>query len=231
MTQIHFIGGEKGGVGKSLVARVLAQYMIDRDLPFLGFDTDRSHGALMRFYSGYASPVLVDRYEALDAIIEAAVAQPERRILVDLAAQTHDPLVKWMDDADVINLVAELGLRLNYWHVMDSGKDSVDLLHKLLDRFGSSLNYVLVRNEIRGNDFSLLERSGEQARAITLGARVVTLKHLSDGAMSKIDAASSSFWNASTATDAGGAGLGLMDRQRVKMWLRDAYAALDAAGV
>ena len=104
MAKIHFIGGEKGGVGKSLMARVLAQYLIDRGEPFIGFDTDRSHGALMRFYSGYASPVIVDRYEALDAIMEAAVEQPERRILVDLAAQTHDPLVRWMDDSGVLNL-------------------------------------------------------------------------------------------------------------------------------
>jgi hypothetical protein len=94
MAHIHFIGGEKGGVGKSLVARLIAQFFIDREIPFLGFDTDRSHGALMRFYSGYASPVLVDRYEMLDTLIEAAVDQPDRRILVDLAAQTHDPLVR-----------------------------------------------------------------------------------------------------------------------------------------
>lgn len=32
MAHIHFIGGEKGGVGKSLVARILAQYLIDVDL-------------------------------------------------------------------------------------------------------------------------------------------------------------------------------------------------------
>src|SRR5262252_3568750 len=101
MAQIHFIGGEKGGVGKSLMARVLAQYFIDRNLPFLGFDTDRSHGALMRFYAGYASPVLVDRFESLDAIMEAAVEQPERRILVDLAAQTNDPLLRWIDESGV----------------------------------------------------------------------------------------------------------------------------------
>jgi len=66
---IHLIGGEKGGVGKSLVSRLLAQHFIDRGVSFTGFDTDRSHGALMRFYAGYASPVLVDRYEALDAIV------------------------------------------------------------------------------------------------------------------------------------------------------------------
>ena len=63
-------------------------------MPFLGFDTDRSHGSLMRFYAGYASPVLVDRYEALDTIIESSIDQPGRRVLVDLAAQTHDPLVQ-----------------------------------------------------------------------------------------------------------------------------------------
>ncbi|MEO8807210.1 MAG: mobilization protein [Burkholderiaceae bacterium] len=231
MAHIHFIGGEKGGVGKSLMSRVLAQYMIDRDIPFIGFDTDRSHGALMRFYSGYASPVLVDNIEALDTIIEAAAEQPERRVLVDLAAQTHDPLVKWMDDAGVLNLADEMGMTIHYWHVMDSGKDSVDLLKKLLDRFGTGMKYVLVRNQIRGNDFSVLEQSGEQARAVQLGAQVVSVKKLGDSVINRIDAGSSSFWKAKNPQDPNGGGLGLMDRQRVKAWLRDVYREIDDVGV
>ncbi len=231
MAHIHFIGGEKGGVGKSLMSRVLAQYMIDREIPFIGFDTDRSHGALMRFYSGYASSVLVDNIEALDTIIEAAAEQPERRVLVDLAAQTHDPLVKWMDDAGVLNLADEMGMTIHYWHVMDSGKDSVDLLKKLLDRFGTGMKYVLVRNQIRGNDFSVLEQSGEQARAMQLGARVVSIKKLGDSVINRIDAGSSSFWKAKNPQDPNGGGLGLMDRQRVKAWLRDAYREIDDVGV
>ena len=231
MAHIHFIGGEKGGVGKSLTARVLAQYMIDKEIPFLGFDTDRSHGALMRFYAGYASPVVMDSVEALDVIVEAAAEAPDRRILVDLAAQTHDPLVKWMEDTGVVELAAEMGMPIYYWHVMDSGKDSVDLLAKLLDRFGSSLQYVLVRNQVRGNDFSVLEQSGQQARALDMGAKVVTLKKLHDGVIQKIDAGSSSFWKARTPQDADSGGLGLMDRQRVKMWLRDVYSELDNVGL
>ncbi len=232
MSNIHFIGGEKGGVGKSLVARVLAQYMIDKQLPFLGFDTDRSHGALMRFYAGYASPVLVDRYEALDAIIEATEDQPQRRILVDLAAQTHEPLVRWMDDSGVLNLIDEMGSNIHYWHVMDTGKDSVDLLKRLIDRFGPGLKYVLVRNQIRGNDFSVLEQSGEQARALSLGAKVVTIRRLHDSVINKIDANSSSFWKAKTAhDDEGPHGLGLMERQRLKMWLRDVYREIDEVEV
>ena len=56
MASINFIGGEKGGVGKSVTARVLAQYFIDKGVDFTGFDTDRSHNSFNRFYADYASP-------------------------------------------------------------------------------------------------------------------------------------------------------------------------------
>ncbi len=231
MANIHFIGGEKGGVGKSLVARVLAQYFIDNQKPFTGFDTDRSHGALMRFYSGYASPVLVDRFEALDAIVESAVEKPDHTILVDLAAQTHEPLEKWMDESGVLELAEESALGLYYWHVMDSGKDSVDLLAKLLDRFGKRLQYILVLNQLRGDDFSTFKNSGVEAKALELGARTVSIKKLHDGTIQKIDATSSSFWAAKNSADKATTGLGLMDRQRVKTWLAAAYKEIEAIGV
>jgi hypothetical protein len=229
MSKIHFIGGEKGGVGKSLVSRLLAQYMIDRQIPFLGFDTDRSHGALMRFYAGYASPALVDRYEALDTIVEAAIAEPGRRVLVDLAAQTHDFLVNWMDESGVLDLAEESSVAVRYWHVMDAGKDSVDLLKRLLDRFGPRVQYTIALNHLRGDDFAILKQSGELARAEELGATVVHIRKLHDGTINKIDAASSSFWAAKTPADHNI--LGMMERQRLKTWLRDAYLELDKAGV
>jgi len=229
--RIHLIGGEKGGVGKSMVARLVAQHFIDQNVPFIGFDTDRSHGSLMRFYMGYASSVLVDRYEALDAIIEAAIEQPARRVLVDLAAQTNEPLGRWIDDSGVLDLADVSGVAIHYWHVMDAGRDSVDLLKKLLDRFGARLRYVLVRNHLRGDDFSLLERSGELERALALGARVVDIRHLHDAVVQKIDASNASFWAARNGSGGltgpeAGAGLGLMERQRLKLWLGHAQAEL-----
>jgi hypothetical protein len=229
-THIHLIGGEKGGVGKSVLARLLAQYFIDNGKSFTGFDTDRSHGALMRFYSDYASPVLVDRFEALDAIVESAIEHPGQRVLVDLAAQTHDPLVRWMEESGVLELAAEAGVQINYWHVMDAGRDSVDLLERLIDRFEDRLRYVIVLNELRGDDFGHLERSGQFERAKALGARVVHLKHLQDAVLRKIDAANSSFWAARTLPSNEGPKLGLLERQRLKMWLAHAGAQIAAVG-
>ena len=230
-SKIHLIGGEKGGVGKSMVARLLAQYFIDHGMPFVGFDTDRSHGALLRYYAGYASPVLADSYEALDAIVESAAEQPGRRVLVDLAAQTHAPLVQWMADSGVLDLADVNGMTVYYWHVMDPGRDSVDLLARLLDQFGPRLHYVLVRNQIRGDDFGQLDKSGEQARALAFGAQVITLKHLHDPVVQKIDAANASFWAARNNTAKDGPGLGLMERQRLKIWFNHAMAEIGKVAV
>jgi hypothetical protein len=231
MSKLHFIGGEKGGVGKSLVARVLAQYLIDHEQPFLGFDTDQSHGALLRFYRDFAAPVAIDRYESLDRIIEAVVAEPERRILVDLAAQTHPFLMRWMEDSGLLDVAEEMGIELNYWHVMDSGQDAVDLLGQLLDRFGSRLPLVLVLNEIRGDRFELLETSGQRSRAKDLGAREISIRHLQDAAMHKIDGHSSSFWAAIHNSRKEHPSLGLLERQRVKIWLNRAYQEIDKLSV
>jgi hypothetical protein len=231
MATIHLIGGEKGGVGKSVVARVVAQYLIDKPLPFVGFDAERSNGALTRFYAGYASQVALDTYESLDGIVEAAVEEPDRRILVDLAARSHEPLTRWIDDSGLLETAGELGVSLRYWHVLDSGKDGVVLLEKLLDRFGDRLRYVLVQNEVRGDDFALLEHSGQKQRALHLGASVISLRRLHDAAMRKIDAHDASFWAACHNDQKDVHGLGLMDRQRVRMWLRHAYGQLDAVEV
>jgi hypothetical protein len=231
MTNIHLVGGEKGGVGKSVVARLLAQYMIDNSIPFLGFDSDRSHGALLRFYAGYASPVLVDKYESLDVIVEAASEQPERRVLVDLAAHTNDQLTQWMQDSQLLEVAPEIGLNIRYWHVMDSGRDSVELLKRLLDRHGNRLNYTLVLNQLRGDDFRILELSGQKERAMELGASVITLKRLHETSMMKIDASSASFWAIANKSEADNSGLRILERQRVKLWLTHAYAEIAKPGV
>jgi hypothetical protein len=226
MSYIHFIGGEKGGVGKSLVARVLAQYFVDRSIPFTGFDTDKSHGALLRFYADFAAPAVLDRHDSLDPVIEHALEDPQRRILVDLAAQTQQSLGKWLDDADVVGLAQEHGLTLTWWHVMDAGRDSVDLLRQWLDQFGGRIKLVLVLNEVRGDRFEILEASGELARAEALGASVISLRRLPDTTMQKIDQHGVSFWAAVNHPDRAASGLGLLERQRVKVWLNRAYGEM-----
>ena len=230
MSSLNFIGGEKGGVGKSVVARLLAQYLIDKELPFMGFDTDRSHTSFTRFYADYAAPVLVDSYEGLDQVVSVFenVNEGETpRVIVDLAAQTAAPLTRWIQDSDLLPLLADMGVAVNFWHVADAGKDSVDLLDRLLDAYGVGPNYLIVKNMGRGTDFSELEASNAMAKALELGARTVTLAQLHEASMRKIDRQNASFW-AAIHNRSDDEALGLLERQRVKNWLKKTYESFDA---
>jgi hypothetical protein len=230
MSSLNFIGGEKGGVGKSVVSRVLAQYFIDKGRPFIGFDTDRSHTSFTRFYADYASPVIVDSYEGLDLIASAFEETPldgaEKSVIVDLAAQTAAPLTRWVKDSDVFSVLAEMGVTVNFWHVADAGKDSVDLLGRLINTFGTGPNYFVLKNLGRGSDFSQLDESAALEKALTLGARVITLAQLHEASMRKIDRQNASFWSALN-NRSGEDSLGLLERQRVKNWLKKTYDTFD----
>jgi hypothetical protein len=226
MSSIHLIGGEKGGVGKSVVARVFAQYCIDHKFAFTVVDADRSHGAMKRFYSEFATDGDLDEFETSDLILQHAL-DADQRVLVDLPAQSDRLLAKWMTRNGIVELAAENQIPITFWHVLDDGRDSLGLLHATLTTHGSSVNYCVVKNFGRGNNFSTFEKSETKNLVEQLHGKVLTLDELHKPTMLKIDLANASFWNAINNKD----GLGLIERHRVKVWLRNAYKELDRAGI
>jgi hypothetical protein len=222
MSAVNFVGGEKGGVGKSVVSRLIAQYFIDHKIPFLGFDTDRSHASFQRFYGAFADHTVIDDYASLDRIAEAVTEDPHRQVLVDLAAQTMPPLSRWIEDSGLVSLLAEQQISVRFWHVMDDGMDSLAQLEKLLTRYGASVSYVIVLNHGRGADFSSFHDSEIKRTAINYGASIIELRCLHETSMRKIDRLNASFWAAVNhrGTDES---LGLLERQRVKIWLARTY--------
>jgi len=232
MSSIHFIGGEKGGVGKSVVSRVLSQFFLDNNLLYAGFDADQSHGTLTRFYPEFTESVNLNDFESADTIIETASEQ-DINVVVDMPAQSERFLDQWMDENEVSELSNELGLQNVYWYVVDDGMDSARLAAKFLRRYSASLPCVIVRNYGRGEDFSNLEKALDEG-GVTATA-IMDLPGLHAGTMRKIDKLNLSFWGAGHLTDNDAGTLSMMERQRSRVWLKKAYSqiagALTAAGV
>jgi hypothetical protein len=227
MSTVHLVGGEKGGVGKSVVARLLAQSSIDRGLRFAALDADQSHGSLVRSYADFAQSIDLERLESADQILDRALGA-ERRVVVDLPAQSHRALRRWIDATDVLAYARDMDVRLVLWHVTDGGFDSVAHLERLLDDFGNSVEYVVVKNEGRSKDFSQLEASRAYQRVLAAGGRVATLPELDPSVMYQIDRHGSSFWAAVNVTE-GERALPVLERRRAKLWLERSEAALEDA--
>jgi hypothetical protein len=225
VSHIHFIGGEKGGVGKSVVARLLAQRFVDRSLPFAALDADRSSGALLRYYGDYTQPIDLRDLESADQIMDRALGA-DRRVLVDLPAQSARELWSWLSGANVLEFAREMGVRLSLWQVSDGGFASLSAVEQGVTLFGDRVQHFLVRNHGRGRDFSQLDASAGFRRLTELSANVFELPELEPNAMYAIDRFGSSFWAAIHRTE-GEEALKPLDRQRVRLWLERCYAGLD----
>ena len=226
MSKVHLIGGEKGGVGKSVVSRLLAQYCIDNAMPFTVVDADRSHGAMKRFYAEFANEGDLDDFETTDLILQLALDQ-DQRVIVDLPAQSDRLLANWMTRNGIIELAAENQIPITFWHIMDDGKDSLGLLHSTLTTYGSSVNYCVVKNLGRGNNFAAFDKSETKNMVEQLHGKILVLDELHKPTMQKIDLMNASFWNAINNKD----GLGLIERHRVKVWQRNAFKEFARAGI
>ena len=233
MSKIHFIGGEKGGVGKSVVARLLVQWHIDKNLPFAAVDADESHGALMRHYATFARAVDLTSAESADAIISLALDK-DQRVIVDLPAQSDRLVAAWLNEAAVLDLAEESGVDVVFWHVMDDGKDSIGTLGRLLDRHAAkgrpNVRFVIVENLGRGKEFSLFDRSPVRAAASAAGAVTIQIPELYAPAMRKVDRSDGSFWASIHNLDFAPDLFTRMDRQRIKAWLVTVYDQLARLG-
>ncbi|MDY6955315.1 MAG: mobilization protein MobD [Pseudomonadota bacterium] len=219
MSMIHFVGGEKGGVGKSVMARLLSQYFLDKGQAHTGLDADRSHTTLSRYYADFTQPVDLERFEDADRIMEAAL-DGERAVLIDLPAQSQRLLQRWIEDNDVLSLCDEMQIPVVYWYLVDDSVDSVQLIEQFLDVHGEKLRCVAVKNLGRGSDFSAIE-------ALPALQSQMALPALHAETMRRIDRRELSFWAAANVVDGEGPRMGLMERQRARVWLRKAYANID----
>jgi hypothetical protein len=147
-------------------------------------------------------------------------------VLVDLPGQSIRALHTWLTGADILQFAQEVGVGFSFWHVSDGSYASVSEVDEVMELFGDAVEHVVVKNFGRGKDFSLFDESEAKQRLEALRGSVVELPELDAKAMHRIDAAGASFWAAANGSDAGPLSLRPLERQRVKLWLKQAYAAL-----
>jgi hypothetical protein len=229
MSTIHFVGGEKGGVGKSVMSRLLSQYFIDHQMIYSGLDADLSQSTMARYYQEFTKTLDLEDYESIDQIIEAATRLPQQ-VLIDLPAQSQKFLDRWIDDNATLELCSEMNISVLFWYVVDDGPDSAQLLTKFLAQYGELLNVVVVKNKGCGKKFDAID-------AIFLGIKdnsiakfiqhKIELPALNSATLHKIDRLNLSFWSAANVKNNPSSSLGLMERQRTKVWLRKSFIVVN----
>lgn len=132
MAQIHFTLQGKGGVGKSFISALLAQHYQSRGIPPHCFDTD----PVNQTFGGYAAfntrVVRLGEHEGevnprfFDALIGELISLPEDAVsIIDNGAATFLPLVAYMTEADIIDMLEEAGHTV-YLHTVLTGGQALN---------------------------------------------------------------------------------------------------------
>lgn len=157
MKRVHFVLQGKGGVGKTFVASLLAQYHMENDRDVVCIDTDPVNAT----FSGYQGfPVsrleLTEGNEVnprkFDQLMKQLVEE-DSHFVIDNGAASFLPLFNYLVENDAINVLTDQGKEV-FVHTLITGsqglRDTLTGLSKLAEHLPESANLVVWLNEYFG---------------------------------------------------------------------------------
>jgi hypothetical protein len=234
---VHFILQGKGGIGKTLVSTILAQWLAPKDTrPLRCYDTDQENPTFSRYKAMNVKhvPVMTDnrtidpkRFDAL--MID--LLEEEGNCVIDNGANSFSPLMAYLLENDCFGMLQEAGRKV-YIHTIVGGGDT---LHDTATGFVSTAKatgvpLVLWENEHFGKLASASGKlftesqsfSDHESRVrgrVVLAARNpdtfgADLKKMNMGRLTLDEVRASDKFN-------------VMEKQRIKVVFRDLFEQLD----
>ena len=217
--------GEKGGVGKTTVARLLADFLASRDASFRAFDAEGPTGQLLRFHPGQTSAVEVDKASAIAPVLDFLMdGTPKRLALVDLGARSGEDLKDWLYKGGALEEAEGGNLGITVVYVVGGAVDSVGHLKECYSALGNKVDYIIVKNLGVAAKFDVYDASNIRKDLLAAGAKEITIPALDGTVYQSVDKASVAF---SAFCEGQGTEAGFTERRYCRTWLRECFVALD----
>ena len=240
MAKIHMLLQGKGGVGKSLIACVLAQYKLARGQQPLCIDTDPVNATFFGFKALQVRRLeLMDNEEInprnFDALVEL-VAPSKHDVVIDNGASSFVQLAHYLVTNEVPQLLQGMGHELIIHSVITGGQAFEDTIHNLKEivpQFPAEALFVVWLNpfwgpiEDKGKSFEQLPEYAAMRDRLSALVTIPTLKAETYGRDLTDLLQSRQTFDEALAKDS----LTIMTRQRLKIVRDQLYAQLDNAAM
>jgi hypothetical protein len=226
MTTIHFIDGEKGGTGKSWFARTMHHTFATRGITFLGVDADTANPTYRNIYPDARQiPFSIEKRseDMADAIFQLA---RNSDLIVNLPAQAHQAVFRWIETKDVIVMAKKHDITINKWWLSDGEDDSLHLFLTSLKACGDGIQHIFVQNQGRCTEWEYFDTHGDtQAALRKYQVPVVQLPELGDFRRIRVNAERLTFADALAFED-----FGILGQAQIGRYLQLAEQTIVAGG-
>src|SRR5580692_5312234 len=230
---VIIVGADKGGVGKTTVARTLLDYFIAQQIPTRAFDTEAPRGTLKRFHPEVAEVVdmtlVADQMKIFDTLnsSEAAVT------VIDVRAGLMSPTLKALRDIGFIEAAKKGQITFAVFHILGPSIASLDEIQETAAYLGDA-RYFMVKNYINNTHFFEWDETTHSSYFKRIKDAVeITIPKLSEMATEQVELASVPFvtFIANKKRNGDPAANSFVLRGYVRHWLGNIWAEYDRIGV
>ena len=138
-TPMYYVGGSKGGVGKSLFSFALVDYLLQQEKNVLLVDTDTDNPDVYKAHKDLALPNLRCEMNALDdadgwaELLDTVQNYPEHTVVINAAARTKTSTTSYGDIMQ--GALQEMQRELMVFWIINRHRDSIELLHSFQQAF------------------------------------------------------------------------------------------------
>jgi hypothetical protein len=226
---VVLIGADKGGVGKTTVARTLLDYFVDRRVRARAFDTEVPKGTLKRFHSDVTDIVDINHVPDQMRIFDTVNSTDASVTLIDVRAGLLSPTLRALRNIGFIEAAKKGHITFVVFHVLGPSIASLDEIVETAAYLGDG-KYFMVKNFINNTHFFEWDEATHAAYFKKIPDAVeITIPKLPEMASEQVDLASVPFatFIANKKKSGDPASYSFVLRGYVRHWLDTVWAEYD----
>jgi hypothetical protein len=226
---VILVGADKGGVGKTTVARTLLDYFGAHLTPVRAFDTEAPRGTLKRFHPDQTEVVDVTQVPDQMKIFDTLGSAAANVTVIDVRAGLLSSTLQALSDIGFLESAKKGQITFAVFHILGPSIASLNEIAETA-RFVGDANYFLVKNRI--NDTTFFEWDPKTYNSYfkeIKGASEISIPKLNEMACEQVEVASQPFVSFIANKTANGepANYSFVLRGYVRHWLGNVWAEYD----
>ena len=230
---VVLIGADKGGVGKTTVARTLLDYLTNQQVRARAFDTEVPRGTLKRFHPDVTDVVDITHVPDQMRIFDTVHSTNASVSLIDVRAGLLSPTLRALRNIGFIEAAKKGEITFVVFHLLGPTLASLDEIEETAAYLGNA-KYFMVKNFINNTHFFEWDEATHTSYFKRINDAVeITIPKLTEMAAEQVELASVPFATFVDNKKQSGdpASYSFVLRGYVRHWLGNVLAEYDRVGL